>query len=375
MSGKEDLKLDLAAAHAEAKKATKFVGDRLREMEGIMLELAAIDASGDDEDPPGEDPPGEDPPAADPDGYGAPSDAELDKIAFKQVSGWWPNDPRPSGDAGFFEVYNPAGQGDTDRGLASGMPDDFACTFHDGRTVGLSWWAFNGHASALEFIRVSFINTRGEHDVYWKPAGSPPGAEYGCVLRRTYHENTGSQVVQVARRQWEMSPALWSAKPGDLAAVNVMAVNHAAHPSEGGTGTRRSHAFKWFSQQAGVQSAQTLEQVQATATLRSVTLDDSMQSRSMGFAFVGDWLLSTIEGCEAVGGHLEQHAISIDRGKGPVLISDTFLGYPAGRGVKIRDLSRPVKIENCGGPLLVYGPDGQVLSSVEDGYEQNWSGV
>lgn len=313
-------------------------------------------------------------PSADPNDFGCDDSVELLKVPFSQTERWLSRhfdgvDPRVDGGVvDGIELYRPDKSSKSDRGLMSGLPDSIDyLTFKNCRTVDLDFWANNGHARGLTYIRCSFLGTISEHDVYVKLCGGG----LGLMIGNCYSHGTGSQALQHARREWAMSAEHWNARPGDINVDGWMIVDHARSPAEGGTGTRRSQALKVFSQQAGTKDNQRWEQVACNVWYDRVTLDDSMQGTSMGGFFLGDYKAIKVVRSVFTSGHLESNH-TIDHGAGPVEIVDCEFLAKSGesnRGIKLRDLSRPVKIHKCSGNILIVGPDGERLSSISEGFE------
>jgi hypothetical protein len=319
--------------------------------------------------------------AFDPSAYGCPADVQLVEWRFAPVAGggrpegvppWSPGSTisgvRFSGDAaaGFY----------TETGICtgqSGYAEDI--TLQDSVIERSAKW----HArlrkvrANVRVLRVSDLGGPEEHDYYVEPVGGGNTAIPAFVLERGYSLRSGSQRLQVAQREWEIDPG--DELPGGAIIVrDDYCVDHARAPEEGGTGTRPSQAYKFFSAQRGPDELhQHWAQLQHRVELRGIRLDDTMQQRSQGALLIGDNLGTLVEDCVFQGGELLSEAVRIEPGKGPVVIRRCHFEYasgPGGRGIQVFDLARPLLIEGCTGNLEIKGPGGERLAVLADGYRQ-----
>lgn len=248
----------------------------------------------------------------------------------------------------------------TDRGLLSGVSDTVDdLTYTNGRVSDMKKWGANGHVRGVNFTDLTFTGSFPEHDIYVKLNGGGTGLYCNNILSI----DTGSQALQVAKREWE---CVDFSGGGPIVVKNWYVINH-------GGGDRESQAWKVFSAQAGTSANQTLVQMPHTVYMENLWLDDSSRDKCMGALYIGDTISYEVQGLHAKGGHLEQSAIQIASGTGPVILNNLELFYTSaeeGRGIKLEDLNRPVTIHPGQGNIYIKGPDGEVLAHITEGYSQ-----
>ncbi len=275
---------------------------------------------------------------------------------------------------------------------------------------------WGGRAHLLEagnvIENVTFQDGYDEHDIYGEPVANgltkeqneaiykalldgtfatlPDGMAGVCMLvDNVLSQNSASQVQQWCQRERD---GLTPAQMGECGTIWIrggMAINHASETS--GKGTRRSHALKFFSAQLGPdENHNTWRNMNVHVLVEDWTLDDSMQELSNGAILFGRNRGGTIRRCSFRLGNLIQEAIRVELDSdfaapytatqmqpcGPLIFDDIEIFAKSGengRGIHVFDLKRPFEVKpNCGGNLRIYGPKGETLSHITEGYKQGF---
>ncbi len=342
------------------------------------------------------------PPNADPTTYGCPPDVKLLEWTVKLVEGGGRPTAPGGGTYSLIPDWKP-GAHLTGFRLTSTQPG-FYCgptgVAGPGLTENirvsnailekLAKWHGRPHlVKGLVVEHVSDLYGPEEHDWYIEPIGGQPVTGICFLLRNGYSYRAGSQRFQLAQRTRDGVTEAMYVDGGMVVIQDDLCVDHARHVSEGGTGTRPSQAYKFFSAQVGPAEGQEKNRLlKHYILMQRVILDDTMQKYSHGAALIGANKGTVILNSSFRGGALNGHpqeksyeAIRVEswiapEPVGPLLIEDTHLEYASGengQGIKLFD-NRPVKITGCTGNLRIYdGITGAVLGHVAQGFERNWS--
>ena len=366
--------------HAELQALKQRFGKVDADLHGAMSDLLAyeellVTAYVYDEPAPA-DPPA-DPPAGsvewpDPSSFGCQVGANtLVSWEFQPISGaGLPSPPLPPvADGAVYDGFHFWGTGYTYLGIFSIIDGSAASgvTFQNAVVGPCNKWGGNGDFDSVSVKNVTYTDIFPEHVAYFKPRPPlPPKPVRPFTFTNVLSRDIGSQGLQVALRQWE-HPEGFGDPIGDIIVDGWYMENH-------GGGDRESQCWKVFSAQAGTKDDQWAVQLNTRVDMRGLWLDDSMRETDvMGALYAGDAVDFDVHSIHAKGGELAQSAVVVTDGSGPFELGDEgwsmfYDSAESGRGIKIKELSRPVKIHPGEGNLLIRGPDGETLAHITEGW-------
>jgi hypothetical protein len=298
----------------------------------------------------------------------------------------------------------------TELGIASGGHDTIDnFTLRDSVVKKVKKWGARVHRARRNnrLINVTFQDGYNEHDIYGELvtngftreqnaavyqralAGATLTTEewlrVALYVENVLFLNSASQSWQQCSRERDGLTVADMGEAGLIWLKGGLAINHA---SETGKGDRRSQCLKFFSWQRGPdEQHNTWSNHLGHVLVEDFTLDDSMQPLSNGGLLIGRNHGTTIRRSSFSFGELIQEAVRIEADTafaapftasqatpcGPTVFDTVnFVAKSGenGRGISIYDLKRPVEFRNCTGNLLIYGPTGQALAKVSEGYKQ-----